>query len=180
MVSLTTLLSNRGLFDAHLRSDLSDHELAEFAATFPLYQWWGGVSQAGAVANPALEAWRSDASLPVSLTELRTCLAFEHRRWRHTGEEIEPEQRAYARALYRSIRESGIHGAVESEDEFFAARPLGGVPPRSETDAPRLVTDLLRLAVVRLPEILAASEATGGPMRETELQVACQAALLPA
>lgn len=55
-----------------------------------------------------------------------------------------------------------------------------GFPPRSETDAPQLVTDLLRLAVVRLPEILAATEATGSPMRGTQLQVACHAALLRA
>ena len=39
-----------------------------------------------------------------SLTDLRTCLFFEQRRWRHFGEDPEGEDMAYIREVVEKIR----------------------------------------------------------------------------
>lgn len=75
--------------------DASWREIAEFALTFNGYEVWGSFEKCAEIAN----AKRQD-----SLTDLRTCLFFEQRRWRHFGEDPDGEAMAYIRALVEKIR----------------------------------------------------------------------------
>ena len=71
-------------------------EIQEFALTFNGYSFWNGFDRCAAIAN---------AKQPQNLTELRTCLFFEQRRWRHFGETPDAESMAYIRTLVNGIRE---------------------------------------------------------------------------
>ena len=70
-------------------------EIEHFALTFNGYEHWGSLEQCAAVAN----SQRHD-----NLTDLRTCLFFEQRRWRHFGASPRPEAKAYVRSLIAKIR----------------------------------------------------------------------------
>jgi hypothetical protein len=70
--------------------------ITEFALTFDGYKIWGSFDKCAEIAN----ARRHDC-----LTELRTCLFFEQRRWRHFGEEPDAEGMEYIRGLVQKIRE---------------------------------------------------------------------------
>lgn len=71
------------------------HTISEFALTFDAYEHWGSFEACAAVAN---------APLHNSLTELRTCLFFEQRRWRHFGETPNSPALAYVRELVEQLR----------------------------------------------------------------------------
>jgi hypothetical protein len=81
------------------------HEVGRFALSFNGYEWWGSFGQCAEVANRNLEGFRERGALPDSLTELRTCLFFEQRRWRHFGLDPDEEARRYIGALLDRIRE---------------------------------------------------------------------------
>lgn len=70
-------------------------EIQEFALTFNGYSFWNGFDRCAAIAN---------AKQPRNLTELRTCLFFEQRRWRHLGKIPDAESMAYIRTLVDEIR----------------------------------------------------------------------------
>jgi hypothetical protein len=59
----------------------------------------------GEVANIAAERFRSSGALPASLSDLRTCLFYEQRRWRHFAESPDPESLAYIHKLVDAIRD---------------------------------------------------------------------------
>ena len=65
------------------------------ADTFNGYKHWGSFEKCAAVAN---------AQRHSTLTELRTCLFFECRRWQHYGEEPDEEGALYIRGLVDQIR----------------------------------------------------------------------------
>lgn len=69
-------------------------EIGNFALTFNGYKISG--DQCAEIAN----AQRHD-----SLTDLRTCLFFEQRRWRHFGQEPEGKALEYIRGVVEKIRE---------------------------------------------------------------------------
>jgi hypothetical protein len=69
--------------------------LVQFARTFDGYEHWGSTELCGEIANK--KQWET-------LTELRTCLFFEHRRWRHFGEMPDKEGIQYWRKLVEMIR----------------------------------------------------------------------------
>jgi len=71
-------------------------EIQEFAMTFSGYDYWGSFNACAEIAN----AKRHD-----SLTDLRTCLFFEQRRWRHFGMSPDEEAMAYIRQLVAGIRD---------------------------------------------------------------------------
>jgi len=70
--------------------------LSEFALTFDGYAFHGSFEKCAEIAN----AGRHD-----TLDDLRTCLFFEQRAWRHSGEEPSKEAMEYIRELVRAIRD---------------------------------------------------------------------------
>jgi hypothetical protein len=71
------------------------HKIVMFAHMFNGYEHWGSFERAAKIANR-----RS----PQTLTELRTCLHFETRRWRHFGEDPDETAMVYIRGLLYAIR----------------------------------------------------------------------------
>ncbi|MBI4410188.1 MAG: hypothetical protein HY561_10800 [Gemmatimonadetes bacterium] len=82
--------------------DADWHEHAAFAHSFFAYEHWGSFGAAAVLANRAAKRFREEGVLPSTLSELRTCLFFEHRRAVHQGGPSE-EARVYARALLEAI-----------------------------------------------------------------------------
>lgn len=69
--------------------------IAEFASSFNGYEHWGSFEKCAEIAN----AERHD-----SLTNVRTCLFFEVRRWRHYGDDPDEEAQEQWRDLVRRTR----------------------------------------------------------------------------
>jgi hypothetical protein len=69
--------------------------IERFALTFDGYKRWGSVEACAEIAN---------AHRQTTLTELRTCLFFEQRRWRNQGERPDSRSMAYIRSLVDQIR----------------------------------------------------------------------------
>lgn len=84
--------------------DASWYEIARFALTFDGYGYWGSFGRCAEIGNSGLKSFAHDRSLPPSLTELRTCLFFEQRRWHHFGDEPDDHTMVYIRALMEAIR----------------------------------------------------------------------------
>jgi hypothetical protein len=102
--------------------EASDDAMLEFSATFSGYDVWGGVEPCGLVANEVDRIWNESATLPSSLTLLRTALFFEARRERfvdYGGFSDDPhgvlEHRRYMRLLLDEI--PGIAGGSDREAE---------------------------------------------------------------
>jgi hypothetical protein len=70
-------------------------ELIVFAHTFDGYKAWGSFEKCAAIANAR------DHS---TLDALRTCLFFEARRWRHMGDDPDPDAKAYWHDLLTKMR----------------------------------------------------------------------------
>ena len=75
--------------------DADINEIGCFALTFDGYEHWGAFEKCAEVAN---------AERQNTLTDLRTCLFFEQRRWRHSGYGPDEEAEAYWRSLVAKIR----------------------------------------------------------------------------
>jgi hypothetical protein len=78
----------------------------EFALTLDGYKEKGGSEKCAAFAREVHLRWTSDARLPRDLSDLRSALFFEQRRWRWSAEQpfTESEWR-YWHALVDAIRE---------------------------------------------------------------------------
>lgn len=70
-------------------------EWGEFALTFNGYEIHGDFAACAAIAN---------RKQPQTLTDYRTCLFFEQRRWRHFDLEPKGEDLKYISALLKGIR----------------------------------------------------------------------------
>lgn len=70
-------------------------QIIEFAHTFDAYEALGSFEASAEIANSRRHE---------SLTDLRTCLFFEARRWRHFGEDPEGEDLAYIQSVVEKIR----------------------------------------------------------------------------
>ena len=77
------------------RNDADWETIQRFALTFDGYSYWGSFERCAEVA---------DAQRRETLTDVRTCLFFEQRRWRHYGEEPDERAIAYIRALLEDLR----------------------------------------------------------------------------
>ncbi|MEX0958869.1 MAG: hypothetical protein WDZ63_06230 [Burkholderiales bacterium] len=66
-----------------------------FALTFDGYRYWGSIEECARVA----------CRTPGSLTELRTCLFFEARRWKHLGRAPDVTTMKRIRAIVFAIQE---------------------------------------------------------------------------
>jgi hypothetical protein len=84
--------------------DAGWHAVGRFALSFNGYEWWSSFGKCAEVANRGAEEFRGTGALPESLAELRTCLFFEQRRWRHFGLDQDEEAMLYIRALLEEIR----------------------------------------------------------------------------
>ncbi len=89
-------ISNAELTLAELPSPGSVSDvIAKFASTFNGYKQCGSFEACAEIAN---------ARRHNTLTELRACLFFEQRRWRHFGETPDAEAETYQRSLVEGIR----------------------------------------------------------------------------
>lgn len=75
--------------------DAAFDRISKFAASFDGYRQWGSFEKCAEIAN----AERHD-----TLTNLRTCLFFEWRRWHHFGDEPDADAQEQWRGLVREIR----------------------------------------------------------------------------
>ena len=78
-------------------------EIAEFALAFDGYDVWGSFDRCAVIGNEAAKVYHKDGTLPGSLTELRTCLFFEQRRYHHFGESPIGGEMDYIGALLGAI-----------------------------------------------------------------------------
>ena len=83
-------------------TEASWDEIGRFALTFSGYKAYGSFAACAAVAN---------ARQPSSLTELRACLFFEQRRYRHMDRVPTGESLRYVRGLVEGIRQH-VHSAA--------------------------------------------------------------------
>ena len=67
-----------------------------FALTFDGFKYWGSVEKCAEIAQ---------TRRPGSLTELRTCLFYEARRWKQAGKAPDAASMKFIRALVYAIRE---------------------------------------------------------------------------
>jgi hypothetical protein len=100
---MTELITNEQLTVKNIPSPKAKWlAIQDFALTFDGYDYWGSFEKCADVAN---------AGLCTTLTELRTCLFFEQRRWRHFDENPDREAMKYIRGLVEEIR-----GKVQAQD----------------------------------------------------------------
>ena len=79
--------------------------ISRFALSFNGYEYWGSFDKCSEVVNKSAKIYRETEALAGSLTELRTCLFFEQRRWRHYGEQPSEQAMSYIHALIEGMRE---------------------------------------------------------------------------
>lgn len=75
-----------------------------FALTFDGYKHWGSFKKCREVADHGLNLHRKEEPLVQSLTDLRTCLFFEARRWKHYEKDPTKKGMNYIHALVEAIR----------------------------------------------------------------------------
>jgi len=94
-VSLKKKNPNSGLTATNIPSPKAHwRTITKFALSFNGYEYWGSSEKCAKIANS-----RRDRTL----AELRTCLFFEQRRWRHFGEKPDKEAMKYIRDLIEKI-----------------------------------------------------------------------------
>ena len=82
-------------------TDASWHDISMFALQFDGYKECGSFEACAEIANSGRDN---------TLTELRTCLFFEQRRWRHFGEDPDAAGMIYIRGLVVKIRDKVAAG----------------------------------------------------------------------
>ena len=96
--------------NAQLNEEIIPRESADistilsFALTFNGYEHWGSFEKCAEIANAWLTRYTTKRETPPALTECRTCLFFEARRWRHYGYDPDENTVIYFRALIDKIR----------------------------------------------------------------------------
>ena len=74
------------------------------ADSFNGYKHWGSFQKCSEIANQ-----QSDSTL----TEVRTCLFFECRRWHHYGDQPDEEDSPHLRGLVEKIRAMVVEGRLD-------------------------------------------------------------------
>ena len=110
------------MFDQIPNQDLTERDLPspgaewwqiwEFALAFDGYDQCGSFDECADIGNRWAAAYARDKSLSESLTELRTCLFFEQRRWHHFGDDPDEASARYIRDLLDEIRRRVLPGEV--------------------------------------------------------------------
>ncbi|WP_406700102.1 hypothetical protein V5E97_14805 [Singulisphaera sp. Ch08] len=102
---LIEAIPNDALRNDHLPSpDAAGTEVWRLANTFNGFKHWGSFEQCEEIANQIRDS---------TLTELRTCLFYECRRWHYYGELPDKHESPYIRGLVEKIREMVVAGRVE-------------------------------------------------------------------
>jgi len=111
------------MFEEIANADLTEHDLpspaaewhqtGKFALTFNGYDHWGSFGKCAEIGNRWAETYAERQALPDSLTDLRTCLFFEQRRWRHYGWDPDEQAMCYIRALVEAIRGKVLAGELD-------------------------------------------------------------------
>ena len=89
-------------------SDAGWSQIGRFALTFDGYERWGSFEKCAEIGNRWAKAYTDGQTLPDSLTDLRTCLFYEQRRWRHYGWEPDEGAMSYIHALVEAIRRNSV------------------------------------------------------------------------
>ncbi len=84
-----------------------------FALSFDGYGYCGSFEKCAEIANSSVRTWGEKKILPDSLTDLRTCLFFQQRRWRHFAQDPDSETMAYIHALVEAIRSKVQNGELD-------------------------------------------------------------------
>ncbi|MBI5953382.1 MAG: hypothetical protein HY865_17135 [Chloroflexi bacterium] len=79
-------------------------KIEPFALTFNGYKHWGSFKKCREVAREGVKLYRENKDLTLSLTDLRTCLFFESRRWKHYEKSPSKKGMEYVRTLVEAIR----------------------------------------------------------------------------
>ena len=79
-------------------------KIVPFAFTFDGYGHWGTFEKCREVAKAGIASYRDNRTFSQSLTDLRTCLFFEARRWRHLEKNPTKLGMEYIHALLEAIR----------------------------------------------------------------------------
>jgi hypothetical protein len=112
---LGSIVLNDGFNERNIPLPDDWEAIAHFALTFDGYRYWGSFDKCATVANSAVKRYASKGLMPTSLTDLRTCLFFEQRRWRHTGELPTAEhEKLYIYALLEAIRRCRLIPSFEA------------------------------------------------------------------
>jgi hypothetical protein len=84
-------------------SERNWREVVKFAQQYSGYDEMGGFDQCGDLANAAQEAFSMTGVVPADERELRACLFFEARRWRHFGSEPDESAWSYIETLLKGL-----------------------------------------------------------------------------
>ena len=92
--------------------------IALFALTFHGYDYHGTVYACGDIANHSYDVFLREGSVPGTLSDLRTCLFFEQRRYHHFGWDPEEEVMKYIHALVEAVREILVRDGRGGNDDL--------------------------------------------------------------
>lgn len=79
-------------------------KIQPFALSFDVYKQWGTFEKYKEVAKKGVDLYQSKQELPRSMTDLRTCLFYEAKRWKHFEKNPSKKGLAYVHALVEAIR----------------------------------------------------------------------------
>jgi hypothetical protein len=98
-------ISNSKLVEKDIpSSSASWKKIQPFALTFDAYEHWGNFEKCREVARLGISSYKDRRSFSQSLTDLRTCLFYEARRWRHLEKNPNRKGMEYIHALLDAIR----------------------------------------------------------------------------
>jgi hypothetical protein len=98
-------ISNAQLLEADLPARRATWiKILPFALTFDGYEHWGSFKKCREIADFGVRLHRKQEPLGQSLTDLRTCLFFESRRWKHLEKDPTKKGMNYVHALVEAIR----------------------------------------------------------------------------
>jgi hypothetical protein len=104
-MSAMDIIPNSHLIEKDIPSHRASWKKIEpFALTFNGYKHWGSFKKCREVAEDGVKLYRAQKDMTLSLTDLRTCLFFESRRWKHLEKAPSKKGMEYAHILVEAIR----------------------------------------------------------------------------
>jgi hypothetical protein len=98
-------IPNSQLIDSDIPSRRSSWKKIEpFAFTFNGYDHWGSFKKCREIAQLGVANYRNHLNFDQSLTDLRTCLFFEARRWKHFEKKPSKNGMEYIHLILDAIR----------------------------------------------------------------------------
>jgi hypothetical protein len=97
-------------------------QIETFALSFDGYERRGSFERCAEIANRWAETFPTAGELPNDQDELRTCLFFEQRRWRHFGHEPDAATQRYIAAVLAKIRDLVSDRPTQQEGPRIAPR----------------------------------------------------------